>query len=106
MGTSVEQIDRTYGHLLPDALERTRATLYTFRARSDERGEAEDEHLRLRRHDTGEVAIDFTWKVSRRTLGDRPYVILEATNPEGDTIRLGFPPAEAQTLGSLLAEES
>ena len=28
--TSVEQIDRTYGHLLPDALERTRAALDTF----------------------------------------------------------------------------
>jgi integrase len=30
MGTSVEQIDRTYGHLLPDALERNRATLDAF----------------------------------------------------------------------------
>jgi integrase len=30
MGTSVEQIDRTYGHLLPDALERTRAALDAF----------------------------------------------------------------------------
>jgi integrase len=27
MGTSVEQIDRTYGHLLPDALDRTRTAL-------------------------------------------------------------------------------
>jgi integrase len=27
MGTSVEQIDRTYGHLLPDSIERTRAAL-------------------------------------------------------------------------------
>jgi integrase len=26
MGTSVEQIDRTYGHLLPDSLDRTRAS--------------------------------------------------------------------------------
>jgi integrase len=30
MGTSVEQIDRTYGHLLPDALERTRMALDGF----------------------------------------------------------------------------
>jgi hypothetical protein len=30
MGTSVEQIDRTYGHLLPDALERTRTALNAF----------------------------------------------------------------------------
>jgi integrase len=30
MGTSVEQIDRTYGHLLPDSLDRTRGLLDTF----------------------------------------------------------------------------
>lgn len=30
MGTSVEQIDRTYGHLLPDALDRTRIALDSF----------------------------------------------------------------------------
>jgi hypothetical protein len=30
MGTSVEQIDKTYGHLLPDALDRTRQALDTF----------------------------------------------------------------------------
>jgi integrase len=30
MGTSVEQIDRTYGHLLPDALGRTRRGLDAF----------------------------------------------------------------------------
>ena len=30
MGTSVEQIDRTYGHLLPDALDRTRQALDSF----------------------------------------------------------------------------
>jgi integrase len=30
MGTSVEQIDKTYGHLLPDALGRTRHTLDAF----------------------------------------------------------------------------
>jgi hypothetical protein len=26
-GTSVEQIDRTYGHLLPDSIDRTKAAL-------------------------------------------------------------------------------
>jgi integrase len=30
MGTSVEQIDRTYGHLLPDSLDRARAALDAF----------------------------------------------------------------------------
>jgi integrase len=30
MGTSVEQIDRTYGHLLPDSLDRARTALDTF----------------------------------------------------------------------------
>jgi hypothetical protein len=30
MGTSVEQIDRTYGHLLPDSLDRTRSALDTY----------------------------------------------------------------------------
>ena len=30
MGTSVEQIDRTYGQLLPDALNRTRVALDTY----------------------------------------------------------------------------
>lgn len=30
METSVEQVDKTYGHLLPDALERTRNTLDAF----------------------------------------------------------------------------
>lgn len=30
MGTSVEQIDRTYGHLLPDSIDRTRSALDTF----------------------------------------------------------------------------
>jgi integrase len=33
MGTSVEQIDRTYGHLLPDTLERARAALNAFVAK-------------------------------------------------------------------------
>jgi integrase len=32
MGTSVEQIEKTYGHLLPDALERGRAALEAFDA--------------------------------------------------------------------------
>jgi integrase len=30
MGTSVEQIDRTYGHLLPDSIERTRVALDAY----------------------------------------------------------------------------
>jgi hypothetical protein len=30
MGTSVEQIDRTYGHLLPDSIDRARVALDTF----------------------------------------------------------------------------
>jgi integrase len=34
MGTSVEQIDKTYGHLLPDALDRTRQALDSFAAAS------------------------------------------------------------------------
>jgi hypothetical protein len=29
-GTSVEQIDRTYGHLLPDSIDRTRGALDAF----------------------------------------------------------------------------
>jgi integrase len=32
MGTSVEQIDRTYGHLLPDSIERARTALDAFTA--------------------------------------------------------------------------
>jgi integrase len=32
MGTSVEQIDRTYGHLLPDSLDRARTALDAFTA--------------------------------------------------------------------------
>jgi hypothetical protein len=36
MGTSVEQIDKTYGHLLPDALDRTRQALDAFSAKSAE----------------------------------------------------------------------
>ena len=30
MGTSVEQIDRAYGHLLPDSIDRTRSALNAF----------------------------------------------------------------------------
>jgi integrase len=36
MGTSVEQIDNTYGHLLPDAEENERGRLDAFDARGDE----------------------------------------------------------------------
>jgi hypothetical protein len=35
MGTSVEQIDRTYGHLLPDAAEHERGLLDAFDGRSN-----------------------------------------------------------------------
>jgi integrase len=40
MGTSVEQIDRTYGHLLPDSLDRARDALNSFNQR--EAKEAQD----------------------------------------------------------------
>lgn len=40
MGTSVEQIDKTYGHLLPDAAEHERGLLDRFDATSDAKGEA------------------------------------------------------------------
>jgi hypothetical protein len=36
MGTSVEQIGKTYGHLLPDSLERARTTLDAFLTRTKE----------------------------------------------------------------------
>jgi integrase len=36
MGTSIEQIEKTYGHLLPDALDRGRAALEAFEASSTE----------------------------------------------------------------------
>jgi integrase len=36
MGTSAEQIDKTYGHLLPDSIDRTRAALDTFLTLQDE----------------------------------------------------------------------
>ncbi len=35
MGTSVAQIDATYGHLLPDARERAKSALDAFVATSD-----------------------------------------------------------------------
>jgi integrase len=35
MGTSIAQIEKTYGHLLPDALERGRAALEAFDARAN-----------------------------------------------------------------------
>jgi hypothetical protein len=37
MGTSVEQIDRTYGHLLPDTLERARTALDAYLALGSDR---------------------------------------------------------------------
>ena len=42
MGTSVEQIDRTYGHLLPDSLDRARERLDVFIAAADAAAEARD----------------------------------------------------------------
>lgn len=40
MGTSVEQIGRTYGHLLPDSLERARTALDMFIATDEKPQEA------------------------------------------------------------------
>ena len=37
METSVEQIDKTYGHLLPDTLERARTALDSFLAAAPDR---------------------------------------------------------------------
>ena len=42
MGTSAEQIDRTYGQLLPDALERTRTALDLFTNNAAEAAEGGD----------------------------------------------------------------
>jgi integrase len=36
MGTSVEQIDRTYGHLLPNSLERARRALDVFTTKTSQ----------------------------------------------------------------------
>jgi hypothetical protein len=36
VGSSVAMIEKTYAHLLPDALEHVRAALDAFDARSDE----------------------------------------------------------------------
>jgi hypothetical protein len=43
MGTSIERIDRTYGHLLPDSIARARAALEAFghRAATEESDVAE-----------------------------------------------------------------
>jgi hypothetical protein len=35
MGTSVEQIDKTYGHLLPDSIDRARVALDSFASRTE-----------------------------------------------------------------------
>jgi len=40
MGTSVEQIGRTYGHLLPDSIERARTALDVFLAAVEKPKEA------------------------------------------------------------------
>jgi hypothetical protein len=39
-GASIEQIQKTYGHPLPDELQRGRAALDAFDARAGEKGEA------------------------------------------------------------------
>ena len=41
MGTSVDQIDKTYGHLLPDSLDRTRSALDVFITNAAEAAEGE-----------------------------------------------------------------
>jgi hypothetical protein len=40
MGTSAEQIDKTYGHLLPHALDRTRQALDVFLSTDQEAANA------------------------------------------------------------------
>jgi integrase len=42
MGTSVQQIDKTYGHLLPDAVEYERGLLDAFDARENQEADAAD----------------------------------------------------------------
>lgn len=42
LGTSVEQIDRTYGHLLPDSIDRARVALDVFVSGSCPAEEAEN----------------------------------------------------------------
>jgi hypothetical protein len=39
MGTSVEQLDKTYGHLLPDSLDQARGLLDAFLAGETEKAE-------------------------------------------------------------------
>ena len=45
MGTSVEQVDRTYGHLLPDSIDRARGALDTFVSNAAEAAEGMAEDL-------------------------------------------------------------
>ena len=45
MGTSVEQIDRTYGHLLPDSIDRARTALEAFGRGADTEREADTHAL-------------------------------------------------------------
>lgn len=42
MGTSVEQLDKTYAHLMPDAIERTRSRLDEFVRLFPERSQEAD----------------------------------------------------------------
>ena len=41
MGTSIEQIEKTYGHLLPDAIERGRVALEAWDRKAETRASAE-----------------------------------------------------------------
>jgi hypothetical protein len=58
MGTSIEQIEMTYGHLLRDALERGRAALETFDAKADAKASS---WLRL--------GLQSLWSADRRDVG-------------------------------------
>jgi hypothetical protein len=40
MGTSVKQIDKTFGHLLPDSLDRARVALETWNHTDGQESEA------------------------------------------------------------------
>jgi hypothetical protein len=41
MGTSVEQIDKTYGHLLPDSIDRARVALDVFNSNAADAAQGE-----------------------------------------------------------------
>ena len=41
MGTSTDQLDRTYGHLLPDSIDRARMALEVFTSTAAQAAEGE-----------------------------------------------------------------